>query len=376
MSVRSLGLLLSLVLLSTVAYTTPVGDLHTDERREALTPEETALVSPDGTNSYVWPYTSRSQSVSGRTLALNVVVLGDSERVRRVLATGSDANWSATNRNTSVRISPWRRAHGSVRYTYVAPDQNASGRWIPADYQLHVGAYFGQRTHLRAYSSRSGNWTALQAHTEYWDWFRVRHTVTGVAAGARFVEHDLRDEPYVTRVTRAHHGHRGGGSDGWWTVIGLAPALVLIGSAARVTDHWPLEDIVLPGALLGVVLGVRGLGLAAEAVFPGVTPKLFVVIGYPILAGAPPALVSVLAADRPTKRVVSLTAAGFVTGIVLDMALIGVRHVPTRLAYHRVGLVAVLVVIAFGSARGHRCLTIVGIVVWLSLLITPLVGVL
>ncbi|WP_216824870.1 hypothetical protein [Salinigranum rubrum] len=238
-----------------------------------------------------------------------------------------------------------------------------------------MGTYFGQRTHLRAYSSRSGNWTALQTHTEYWDWFRVRHTVTGVAAGARFVEHDLRDEPFVTRVTRTHHGHRGGGSGGWWTVIGLAPALVLVGSAARLSDQWSLEDVALPGALLGVVLGVRGWGLAAETVFPGVTPKLFVVIGYPILAVTPPVLVTVLAADRPAKRVVSLTASGFATGIVLDMALVGVRRVPTRLAYHRVALVAALVVVAFGSARGHRRLNLVGVVAWLSLLVASLLGV-
>lgn len=375
MPARSRYVLLSLVLLFTVASASILIDWEADNRQQSLAPDDTALVSPDRADSYVWPYTSRSRSVSGRTLALNVVVLGDSERVRRVLVTKSDADWNTTSPNTSVRISPWRPTHGSVRYTYVSPNQNPSGRWIPADYQLHAGTYFGQRTHLRAYSSRTGNWTAIQAHTEYWDWFRVRHTVTGVASGARYVEEDLRDEPFVTDVTRTHHGHRGGGSIGWWTVIGLAPALALVGSAVRETGGWTLADVALPSGLLAIILGVRGWGLAAEAVFPGVTPKLFVAIGYPILAGFPPAFVSVLSADRPPKRAGVLTAVGFATALVIDLAFVGVRHVPTQLIYHRVALISALVVIAFGSAHEHRDMIGVGVIAWLALLAAPLLGI-
>lgn len=375
MSVRSRTVVLSLVLLSTVVYTAAVVDWQADARQTSLEPEATTLVSPNGTNSYVWSYTSRSRSVDGRTLALNVVVRGDPERVRRALVARSDANWSSVDRNTPVQISPWRPAHGSVRYTYVSPGRNASGRWIPADYQLHVGTYFGHRTHVRAYPSWSGNWTALQVHTEYWDWFRVRHTVTGVASGAQFVESDLRDEPFVERVAQSSHGNRGGGSDGWWTIIDFVPALLLAGAAVRVTDRATARDVALPAALLGVVLGVRGWGLAAEAVFPNVTPKLFVAIGYPVLAIAPPVLVTVLAADRPPERVVSLTAVGFSTGLVLDMALVGVRHVPNKVAYHRIALVAALAVIAYGSARDDRRVVVVGIAAWLSALAAPLFGV-
>lgn len=374
MPARSRHVLLSLVLLFTVVSAPVLVDWQADTGQQSLAPEDTALVSPDGADSYVWPYTSRSRSVTGRTLALNVVVLGDSERVRRVFVTRSDANWNTTNPDTTVRISPWRRAHGSVRYTYVSPDRNTSGRWIPADYQLHVGTYFGQRTHLRAYSSRSGNWTAIQAHTEYWDWFRVRHTVTGVPSGARYVEEDLRDEPFVTNVTRTYHGHRGGGGNGWWTVIGLAPALVIAGSTIRVADGWTLDDIVLPGGLLAIILGVRGWGLAAEAVFPGVTPKLFVAIGYPIVAGLPPVLVWGLSAGRSPKRAGVLTALGFGTALVFDLAFVGVQQVPTRLLYHRVTLLSALAVIAFGSAHGHRRLVGVGAGAWLALLAAPLLG--
>lgn len=365
---------LSLVLLSTVAAAPALVDWQPDDRPQLQSPEDAALVSPDETDSYIWPYTSRSRSVAGRTLALNVVVLGDSEQVRRVLTTRSDADWSPTQQNATFRISPWRPAHGSVRYTYVSPDANGTGRWVAPDYQLHVGSYFGQRAHLRAYSSRSGNWTAIQAHTEYWDWFRVRHTVTGVASGAQFVEEDLQNEPVVTSVTRTHHGHRDGGSIGWWTIIGLAPAAVIVGGTVRLSDRLNLKDIALLGGLLAVVLGVRALGLAAGAVFPSVTPKLFVVIGYPILAVGPPALVSVLAADRPAKRVGVLTAVGFATALVLDFAFVGVQNVPMRITYHRAALISALVVIAFGSARGYRRIVGVGIVLWLALLAAPLIG--
>ncbi|MFC6737659.1 hypothetical protein ACFQEQ_15555, partial [Halolamina salina] len=168
-------------------------------------PPSEQLVSPDGTESYVWPYTSRSRSTEGRTLALNVVVLGEPDRVRRAFVGRSDTDWGAVGGNASVGVSPWRPAHGSVRYSYVGSDREGSGEWVAPAYQLAVGEYFGERTHIRAYPSASGDWTALQAHTEYWDWFRLRHTVTGVGPGAEFVERDLADESFVEEVSRQRH---------------------------------------------------------------------------------------------------------------------------------------------------------------------------
>lgn len=73
----------------------------------AGSPPPDRLVAPDGTSSYVWPYTGRIRSVEGRTLALNVVVRGDAERVRRALVDRSDANWSAVDPNGTVEVSPW-----------------------------------------------------------------------------------------------------------------------------------------------------------------------------------------------------------------------------------------------------------------------------
>lgn len=335
------------------------------------------LVAPEGADSYIWPYTSRSRSTAGRTLALNVVVHGEPEQVRRIFEARTDVNWTADDPNVTADISPWRPAHGSVRYTYHTPAKNETGQWVPAEYQLAVGNYFGQRTHIRAYPSASGNWTALQAHTEYWDWFRVRHTVTGVAPAAQFVEQDLRDEPFVTEVSEMHHGHTGGGSAGWWTVVELGPALLFAAGAVPLTTRrLSGRDTSIVVGLLGLVLGVRAFGLAAEAVFPGANPKLFVVVGYPILAAGPPALLSVLASDRQALRVSVLAVVGLVAATGLDLALVGVVHVPSRIVFHRIALAAALGVVAFGTARGDRRVVGIGLAAWVTALLGPLLGVL
>jgi hypothetical protein len=147
-------------------------------------PAEDQLVSPDGTASYIWPYTSRSRSVAGRTLAINVVVRGEPGRVRTALQDRSDVNWTTVEGDADVTDevvdqSPWRAARGAARYTYVTSDPEVRGEWVRAEYQLGTGAYLGRRVHVRAYPTPSGNWTALQAHEEYWDWFRLRHTSRG-----------------------------------------------------------------------------------------------------------------------------------------------------------------------------------------------------
>jgi hypothetical protein len=339
-------------------------------------PAPDRLVALGESDDHVWPYTSRTRSVTGRTLALNVVVRGDPDRVRRLLADRSDADWTAVDRNASVRLSPWRPAHGAVRYTYVTPSPTAAGRWIRPAYQLAVGPYFGRRTHLRAYAGPSGDWTAVQAHTEYWDWFRVRHTVTGVAEGARFLEADLRGQRSVEALSRTEHGHTGGGSDGWWTVVDLLPAAaVLVGAVASPASRRPdVRPLALPVALVGLVLGVRAWGLVAEAAFPGADPKLFVALGYPVLAAGPPALVAVLARDRPATRAAAAAAVGLGVGFGLDAVVVGTGPLPPRLVFHRGALLATLGVVAYGVGEGDRRVVRLGVVAWAVALLAPLAG--
>lgn len=187
----------------------------------AGTPAIDRLVQPGEAESSIWPYTSRSKSVEGRTLALNVVVYASPDQLRTALEHRSDVNWTETEGDAAVieaerEPAPdelsWQGVRGAARYTYVTPDSNATGRWVQSEYQLGTGTYFGTRIHVRAYPSPSGEWTALQAHSEYWDWFRLRHTVTGVEPGGRSVEQDLRGESFVTAIWHSQWsdatGHR------------------------------------------------------------------------------------------------------------------------------------------------------------------------
>lgn len=338
-------------------------------------PPPAQLVHPDATESSIWPYTSRQRSVEGRTLALNVLVLGDPVAVRRALTNRSDEDWTGVSGDASIGDSPWRPARGAARYTYVTADHDTGGQWVESEYQLGTGAYLGRRVHVRAYPGPSGNWTALQAHTEYWDWYRLRHTVTGVAPGARFVERDLRGEPFVERTTRVYHGQYAGGSDGWMTVIEFAPAVLVLGIALPIGHRgWDVTDLVLPIALGTIVLGVRATGLAAETLIPTVDPKLFAAILYPVLAAGPPGVVALLARDRPATRTALFAAAGLGAGIVLDLGGVGVTVVPVRLALHRVALVGALGLFTLGVARGDRRILGAGLAAWVGLLGASLAG--
>jgi hypothetical protein len=343
-------------------------------------PPADRLIQPDGTGSHLWPYTSRSRSVGGRTLALNVLVHADAATVRQALVNRSGTDWDRIEGDAAVGKPAWRSARGAARYTYVAPEAGADGRWIRSAYQLGTGTYLGRRTHVRAYPGRagSGDWTAFQAHTEYWDWFRLRHTVTGVDAGAQAVERDLRDERFVGEISRVYHGLDGGGSDGWLTVVRFAPAALLAAAAlplARGRGRWRVVDAVLPGAIVGIVLGVRAAGIAAEGLFPGVTPKAFAALLYPVLAVGPPLLVLGLARDRPPARTAALAAAALGAAVVLDLQGLGVRSVPISLALHRTALVGALGLVAFGVARGERRVIVPSALAWVLTLAAPLVGI-
>jgi hypothetical protein len=81
-------------------------------------PATDRLVRPDGTGSYLWPYTSRSRSVRGRTLAINVVIRGEVERTRRLLERRADGNWTAVDAGSHVGRSPWRGGPGGGPHTY------------------------------------------------------------------------------------------------------------------------------------------------------------------------------------------------------------------------------------------------------------------
>ena len=57
---------------------------------------ETTLIEVDGDHE-LWPYTSRSRSAQGRTLAINVVFRNDAERVERALTGEPGSDWQETD---------------------------------------------------------------------------------------------------------------------------------------------------------------------------------------------------------------------------------------------------------------------------------------
>lgn len=355
--------------------TTQAGDVPAADR----------LVAPDGTDGHVWPYTSRSRSVDGRTLAINVVVRAGPDDLRRALVDRSAVNWTAVDDDGTVDVepSPWGPARGAARYTYVTPARDAAGTWVRAEYQLGTGPYLGRRVHIRAYPAPSGEWTAVQAHAEYWDWFRLRHTVTGIRPGARLLERSLRGEPFVADVDREYHGLGGGGSDGWLTTVEFAVPLALVGATGTIArararlrgrDGWRLADVALPVALAGVVLGVRAAGLALEGWLPTADPRLFAVGLYALLVAGPPAVVARLARERPPERTATLAAAGLGAGVLADLAVVGLRTLPVRMTVHRIALCGSLGLFALGVARGDRRTAAAGLGVWTLALAAALAG--
>lgn len=396
-------------------------------------PPAEQLLRPSEAESYVWPYTSRSRSIEGRTLALNVVIVGTPEDVRSILMDRSELEWTPADEahsvneslplaelngsgaisegneseplaqfNGSISTSPWQTARGASRYTYVA-DNLSSGAWVESEYQLATGTYLGSRTHIRAYPGPSDNWTALQAHTEYWDWFRLRHSVTGIAEGGRTVERDLRDEPFVAEVNRVYHGFDGGGSDGWisvirltsanWTLVpsasaddasarlttlgiaGLVPAAAVFAVTAAPMRRRDLRDVLLPVAVVAIVLGIRTAGLVAEGLFPAITPKLFAGLLYPVLIAGPFVASALLARNRPATRMALLAAAGLGAAFLLDWGSVGVSVVPIRLLLHRFALVGIFGLFTLGVASEDRTVAGAGVVLWLTILAATLFGI-
>lgn len=179
----------------------------------------------------LWPYTSRSESAADRTLAITLVVRDDPSSVERTLSRLDDEDWRPTNESieapnvtveageTEVELA-WRSAHGATRYTYV--ERDGTGRWLDEYRQLHAGSYLATRDHVWLYApADDAGWTALQIHREYWDWFRLRHTVTDVVDSRERAVGDLTDRAYRVGAVRDD-------TTGTPPITTLEPAAVLV----------------------------------------------------------------------------------------------------------------------------------------------------
>lgn len=370
-----------------------------DATDESPSPEvgEDSLIEVGG-DYRVWPYTSRTTSVRGQTLAINVVFHADAETTRRAIERQPEAEWEETDENQTEATAEteqvrefidrdWKDAQSSTRYSYFhGPD---GGIWLSETFELHDGTYLGTRDHLRAYESPDGSYTVVQAHEEYYDWFRLRHTVPDIDDPATRLEDDFIHGGVDAEVRREYRGIDGGWSDGWVTVIELTTAVALTGTlfrrrtreaatdfAQRVREEAVRHaDAVLLGiALAALLVGVRVAGVALETSSFDLAPKVIAAPLYLVIAIGLPALV-VASADRCDSTAAFLgVVGGLGAGFVIDFAALGVA-VPPDLIVHRVALLAALGIVAMGRAAGDRSALLAGLLAWAIGLILPLADV-
>ncbi|MFC7188229.1 hypothetical protein [Halorubrum yunnanense] len=358
---------------------------------------EESLISVDG-DYRLWPYMSRSASVGGRTLAINVVFHADAEATRAAIEGGAEADWEETDENESATTAEaeqvrafverdWADARSSTRYSYV--EGPAGGVWLTETFELHEGAYLGVRDHVRAYESPDRAYTAVQAHEEYYDWFRLRHTVPGIDEPAVRLEDEFIHGGVDAEVRREYRGIEGGWSDGWISVIELASLVTVGGALLRRRTRRAAVDLarrsrreaarhvdaaVLGAALGAVVVGVRAVGVALELASPSLPPKAIAGPLYLVLAAGLPALAVARSREcHPTAAALAVVV-GLGSGFVTDFAALGVA-VPPALIVHRMALLAALGVVAIGRAADDRPVLVAGLLAWAVGLALPLADV-
>ncbi|GAB3703045.1 hypothetical protein [Halorubrum pallidum] len=366
----------------------------------ATTVPAESLIEVEG-DYELWPYTSRSTSVEGRTLAINVVFHADAEATRRAIEHRPDASWEETDEEESeaavdadqiraIVERDWEDARSSTRYGYVQGPE--SGLWLRETFELHDGSYLGVRDHLRAYESPDGAYTAVQAHEEYYDWFRLRHTVPAIDEPKTRLENELIRGSIDAEVRREYRGIDGGWSDGWLTVVELASAASLAavgGTLLRRRTRRAAADLArrsrreasrhARAAALGVVLGlvvvgVRAVGVATETAVPALPPKAIAAPLYLVLAAGLPAIVVARARECDPTAAALAVGSGLGAGFVADFAALGVA-VPPDLIVHRVALIAALGVVALGRAVDDRPVLAAGLAAWTVGLALPLADV-
>lgn len=340
--------------------------------------------------SELWPYTSRSTDFDERTLAINLVVYGDTEATETLLREDAIGEWEDIDEDEQD-IAPaedfdgtanettigWGTADGAIRYTYVVPPDEY-GRWVTESYQLGDGDYLGSRHHVRAYNDPAGgNWTAMQAHLDYWDWFHLRHNVPTTEDSQLYVESEFKDQWFVEGLHRVPFDNdRGADSDGWVTVIELYNnnllifLLGLLGSFS--IAHWSRrldslqelrydESVQTAGRILAVVAAIVGLyvlvrfgAIWTERLFPGANPKLIVSVFYPILIIGMPVVAYLLSRQLGSSHAFIAASAGFIIAIFVDFTYLAVLRLPLDMFIHRIALSVAIGFIAAGASQTAR----------------------
>jgi hypothetical protein len=420
---RALAVLAALLLLSMAVAQVGVILSEPASDEPERTYRDVKLVRPvENGSGLLWPYTSRQKSFETLTLPINVVVRERVQMVRYVFAAQADAEWqnqsALDNRSEANPVvirngtsAVWTTTTGSERYTYVRNESTDRARWSDATYQLHDGDYFGTRYHLRLYEGTGEggtSWTAIQAHYEYWDWFRLRHTVGNLPRAQRYVESQLFGEWYVDEISRERYANGGVlGADGWVTVVDFdenvtLPPLQFLGPAlfglavtpwlsrvrsGRRTLRATIEDsgvtprhVALFAGVLTLPLAVRVAGIAAERAFPSLVPYGIGVVLFPLLVLGLPVVAATLGRGLPADDAFGAGFGGLGAGFLADFAYLGVSEVLLDVLVHRSVLVIALGLVAAGGARWDATGSVrdrvlaVGVALWTWGILGPLLG--
>lgn len=333
--------------------------------------EEPSLVDLQN-ESQIWPYTSRAASFDSRTLAVNVLVYASPGQTYWVLTREAPTEWEEAPPDAGeerVDEARWGEASGATRYTYV--EYGGEGEWLVERYQLAVGDYLGSRMHVRAYGRIGGNWTALQAHNEYWDWFRLRHTVTDVSKAQAAVETDLERGADANVFEPERPPPLG------VLLSGLVIAAVTARVRRRVRGYNALQ--AAPAlATGGTYLAVRALGIAAERAVPVLPPKVIAAVLYPVIAFGVPILAYAATRwstdhEHDPLEAFAVAAAGLALALAIDAVAMGATVLSTRVLLHRAAVVlAVGLVAAAGADEGPHW--VIGGGLWVLALAAPLAG--
>lgn len=412
-------LVLIFVLLVGIVGSTVIA-MGTDD--QPVEPSEIAVV-PVTNTSVVWPYTSRTQSFAGRTLALNIVIHGDGETIRHRLTSEGRGDWNETREDDSeleprqlrsvVDEAPnitWGEATGANRYMYVESTASSDGGvWIAESFQLHDGTYLGSRHHIRAYESPfpGDGWVVLQAHREHWDWFRLRHVVDSEEEAQSYVERDIERSWSVREYHRINWGNDETSLDanGWTTEVFMSQyvaggligvfvgVLSLVGhgvTRGSVREWWRqframhpgfvpsvFHGLILIGVVVGVLLFVRFASIYLERV-TDLPPKVIAGPFYGFLVVSLPVGTYLSARKLAREQAFGVAVVGFTIGFILDYAVVGIHVLPIDLLIHRFVLAVSIGFIAAGASKSVRTgssrsgLVRSGVLLWVTALFLPL----
>ncbi|AGB17141.1 hypothetical protein Halru_2560 [Halovivax ruber XH-70] len=404
---------LAVALLFAVLLLTVGGSIASSELDEPAQRGEIATESlEDG--SELWPYTSRGETTSQRTLALNVIVYGDADVTERYLRERSMGDWEeleaeeadvapeeeAVPASNETSSTAWGQADGANRFTYVETP-SGQGYWLPESYQLKDGTYLGERHHIRAYTDpAAGNWTAMQAHHEHWDWFQLRHTVHGIEQSQSYVDAEFKDRWFVEELIRTNVGNdRSADADGWMTVVTLRGSetlailsLLLVGSIgwgsmgrSDVYTFWnddavrgTINALLVVTSIVAFYTLIRVAGIEAEQFFADAPPKAIVSVLYPSLVVGLPVIVYLGSRHLSATHAFTAASLGFVVAMFFDYTNMGVTTLPLNTIVHQAALATALGFVAAGASQTARSPVVepghvrTGVLLWAAAMAIPL----